>query len=74
VGEIARRNGGHGGMDFVMLYRIVECMAEGQAPDFDVYDAAAWSAPFPLSVASVRQGGAVQRIPDFTGGRWEAKA
>jgi len=74
VGEIARRNGGHGGMDYVMLFRIVECMTEGQAPDFDVYDAAAWSAPFPLSVASVRQGGAVQRIPDFTGGRWEAPA
>ena len=52
-GELARKLGGHGGMDFLMVYRLIECMRIGLAPDLDVYDAAAWSAPGPLSEASV---------------------
>ena len=47
VGELARKHGGHGGMDFIMCYRLVQCLREGLVPDFDVYDAAAWSAPGP---------------------------
>jgi predicted dehydrogenase len=73
VGELARKNGGHGGMDYIMLYRVVECLLEGLPPDFNVYDAAAWSAPFPLSIASVKGGGSLQKIPDFTNGHWEGK-
>jgi predicted dehydrogenase len=72
VGEIARRLGGHGGMDFVMAYRLVQCLREGLAPDFDVYDAAAWSAPGPLSERSVQLGSAPVPIPDFTRGAWRA--
>ena len=64
---------GHGGMDYVMNYRIIQCMRKGLAPDFDVYDAAAWSAPFPLSVASVANGGQPQDFPDFTDGHWARK-
>jgi len=71
VGDLARKNGGHGGMDYIMCYRVVECMLQGLAPDFDVYDAAAWSAPFPLSIASVKGGGSLQKIPDYTQGHWE---
>lgn len=70
IGEIARNKGGHGGMDFVMAYRLVQCMREGLAPDFDVYDAAAWSAPFPLSEMSVAKGSAPVPFPDFTRGEW----
>ena len=70
VGELARRNGGHGGMDFVMAYRLVQCLREGLAPDSDVYDAAAWSAPFPLSEMSVAKGSAPMKFPDFTRGGW----
>lgn len=70
-GEIARKLGGHGGMDFIMCYRLVECMRQGLAPDLDVYDAAAWSAPGPLSEASVAQGSAPMQFPDFTRGRWK---
>lgn len=70
VGELARKLGGHGGMDFIMCYRTIQCMREGLAPDFDVYDAAAWSAPGPLSDASVAQGSAPMRFPDFTRGAW----
>ena len=73
VGELAKEIGGHGGMDFVMAYRLVECMKLGLAPDIDVYDAAAWSAPGPLSEASVANGSAPQKFPDFTRGKWQTR-
>ncbi|MCL1907973.1 MAG: Gfo/Idh/MocA family oxidoreductase [Holophagaceae bacterium] len=65
------RGGGHGGMDWMMNYRLIQCMKEGITPDFNCYDAAAWSAPFPLSVASVKNNGAPQEFPDFTNGHWK---
>lgn len=74
VGEMARELGGHGGMDFVMAYRLIQCMREGTPPDMDVYDAAAWSAPGPLSEASVAKGSMPMKFPDFTRGRWEKTA
>lgn len=73
VGEIARRLGGHGGMDYIMLYRLVDCMKKGIAPDMDVYDLAAWSVPTPLSQNSVKAKGAPQVFPDFTRGKWRQK-
>jgi hypothetical protein len=72
-GERAKNEGDHGGMDFVMALRLVDCMRRGLVPDMDVYDAAAWSAPGPLSVASVAEGSAPQPFPDFTRGRWGEK-
>ena len=72
-GELARKLGGHGGMDFLMVYRLIECMRKGSLPDMDVYDAAAWSAPGPLSEQSVSNGSAPVKFPDFTRGRWKAK-
>lgn len=72
-GEIARKLGGHGGMDFIMVYRLMECMRKGLPPDFDVYDAAAWSAPGPLSEESVAKGSAPVKFPDFTRGRWKER-
>jgi hypothetical protein len=62
---------GHGGMDYLMLLRLVEAFTEGRAPDMDVYDAASWSSPGPLSVASVSGGAAAVDVPDFTRGRWQ---
>jgi hypothetical protein len=73
-GEIAKKIGGHGGMDFIMLYRLLQCVKEGLCPDMDVYDAAAWSAPGPLSEASVANGSAPQKFPDFTRGRWKDRS
>ena len=73
VGEMAKELGGHGGMDFVMAYRLIECVKQGLPPDIDVYDAAAFSAPGPLSEASVAQGSAPQKFPDFTRGKWETR-
>src|SRR5210317_68603 len=30
LGELAKRMGGHGGMDFIMSYRIIECLRNGE--------------------------------------------
>lgn len=72
TGDLARKMGGHGGMDYVMNYRLMDCLKRGLVPDINVYDAAAWSAPTPLSEASVAQNGAPQKFPDFTRGQWNA--
>ncbi len=69
-GEMARKTGGHGGMDYIMNFRLMDCLKRGLPPDNDVYDAAAWSAPTPLSEASVAANGAPQKFPDFTRGHW----
>jgi predicted dehydrogenase len=74
TGELARKLGGHGGMDFVMAYRLIQCIREGTAPDMDVYDAASLSAPGPLSEQSVAKGSAPVPFPDFTRGRWQRRA
>jgi hypothetical protein len=73
-GEIAKKLGGHGGMDYIMLYRLLQCMRQGLAPDMDVYDAATWSAPGPLSTLSVASGSAPAKFPDFTRGHWQDRA
>lgn len=72
-GELARKLGGHGGMDYLMLYRLLQCMREGLAPDMDVYDAALWSSVGPLSVSSVSRGSAPVEFPDFTRGSWQKR-
>ena len=73
-GSIAQKVGGHGGMDYIMLYRLLQCMREGLVPDMDVYDAATWSAPGPLSRLSVGHGSAPEPFPDFTRGHWQQRS
>lgn len=69
IGEQAKKVGGHGGMDFMMDWRLIDCLRNGLPLDQDVYDAAAWSAIVPLSVESVKKGKTVT-FPDFTKGNW----
>lgn len=71
LGALAKQMGGHGGMDFMMLYRLIECLRKGQTLDQNVYEGAFWSAVTPLSVASVSQDGTPQDFPDFTRGEWK---
>lgn len=71
VGKIAEEHGGHGGMDYIMLWRVQECLTAGKPLDQSVYDAALWSAITPLSADSVEQGSAPQKFPDFTRGKWQ---
>ena len=70
-GEIARKAGGHGGMDFIMNWRLVYCLVNGLPLDQSVYDAAAWSAMGPLSEKSVASRGASVDVPDFTRNAWK---
>jgi predicted dehydrogenase len=71
VGEKAREVGGHGGMDFIMDYRLIYCLRHGLPLDMDVYDAAEWSSIIELSRISVANQGMPVRIPDFTRGAWD---
>lgn len=72
--EQATASIGHGGMDFVMLWRIAWCLRNGVPLDQNVYDAAAWSAVTPLSEASNANRGDSQDFPDFTRGAWKTAA
>lgn len=65
------KDSGHGGMDGLMIYRIVECLRNGLPLDQNVYEGCLWSAVAPLSELSVAQGGAPQQFPDFTRGKWK---
>lgn len=71
----AAAGSGHGGMDGIMMYRIVECLQKGLPLDQNVYEGCWWSAVAPLSEASVAADGMPQTFPDFSRGRWkETKA
>lgn len=74
VGEMARQIGGHGGMDFMMDWRLVDCLRNGLPLDQDVYDAALWSVIDPLSRLSVENRSASVDVPDFTCGSWKTNA
>lgn len=71
VGELARKVGGHGGMDFIMDYRLVYCLRNGLPLDMNVYDAADWSCWGELTELSVKNYGAPVAFPDFTRGAWK---
>ena len=71
IGELAKEVGGHGGMDFLMDWRLIDCLRNGLALDQDVYDAALWSAIAPLSEKSVANRATSVDIPDFTYGSWK---
>lgn len=71
VGELAKQIGGHGGMDFLMDWRTIDCLRNGLPVDMDVYDAAAWSVIAPLSEKSVAKKSSSVDIPDFTSGSWK---
>jgi len=71
VGELARKVGGHGGMDFTMDYRLIYCLRNGLPLDQDVYDAAEWSAITELSEKSIENQGMPVKVPDFTRGAWK---
>lgn len=71
VGELAKKIGGHGGMDFLMDWRTIDCLRNGLPIDMDVYDAASWSVIAPLSERSVAKKSASIDIPDFTANSWK---
>ena len=64
------KNSGHGGMDGIMMYRIVECLQNGTPLDQNLYEGCAWSALIELTSNSVNNNGEPQEFPDFTRGNW----
>jgi predicted dehydrogenase len=62
---------GHGGMDYIEDYRLIQSLRRGEPLDQDVYDAAAWSAVVGASAQSVAGKGRPVTIPDFTRGKWK---
>lgn len=48
-----------------MNYRLAQALHEGTPPDMDVYDAALWSVPGPLSEQSVASGSLPVKFADF---------
>jgi hypothetical protein len=71
IGEKAKTVGGHGGMDFIMDWRLIYCLRNGLPLDQDVYDAATWSCIVELSERSVMNRSNSVDIPDFTRGEWK---
>jgi len=70
IEEKAKKVGGHGGMDFVMDYRLIHCLQNGLPLDMDVYDLAEWCCLAPLTETSLNNNSAPVEIPDFTRGGW----
>ena len=72
VGEMAKKIGGHGGMDFMMDWRLIDCLRNGLPLDQNVYDAALWSSIAPLSEWSVANRSNSIQVPDFTCGSYKS--
>ncbi len=70
VEDIAKKIGGHGGMDYIMDYRLAYCLRNGLPLDMDVYDLAEWCCPIELSRVSIEHNSAPVAVPDFTRGAW----
>ena len=71
IGDLAKKAGGHGGMDFLMDLRWVYCLQNGLPLDMDVYDLASWSCLCEITEKSQAKRGAPVEIPDFTRGAWK---
>jgi hypothetical protein len=74
IGELAKKVGGHGGMDFLENWRLIDCLRNGLPLDQDVYDAALWSSIAPLTEWSVAHKSNPVKVPDFTRGSWQTNA
>lgn len=68
--ETAKKVGGHGGMDYIMDYRLIYCLRNGLPLDMDVYDLAEWCCMAELTRLSIENNSAPVEIPDFTRGGW----
>ena len=72
-GEYAKKNGGHGGMDYLMNYDILTRLRDGAPMLMDCYDAASWSCLMELTEKSTLADGAPIQVPDFTRGHWKTQ-
>jgi predicted dehydrogenase len=71
--EEQSRGAGHGGMDYIEDFRLIEALRAGRPTDMDVYDGAAWTAVIMLSEQSIADRSRPQDFPDFTRGAWSGR-
>ena len=64
---------GHGGMDYIEDFRLVQCLRQGTPMDMDIYDGAAWTAVIMLSEQSIAERSRSVDFPDFTRGAWRTR-
>lgn len=71
IEEKAKEVGGHGGMDYIMDWRLIYCLRNGLPLDMDVYDLAEWCSLPELTRISLESGNRPVAVPDFTRGSWD---
>jgi len=71
LGAEAEKVGGHGGMDFLMNWKLIYCLRNGLPVDIDVYDTALWSSISALTQKSINNRSGSVDVPDFTRGNWK---
>jgi hypothetical protein len=71
--EARAAGAGHGGMDYLEDYRLVQSLRQGAPMDMDVYDGAAWTAVIMLSERSIAERSRSVDFPDFTRGAWRSR-
>ncbi|MBW3629408.1 MAG: Gfo/Idh/MocA family oxidoreductase [Gemmatimonadetes bacterium] len=71
--EEKSRGAGHGGMDFIEDYRLIQALRSGMPTDMDVYDGAAWSSVTELTERSIAGRSRPVDFPDFTRGAWRTR-
>jgi len=69
--EEGSKGAGHGGMDYIEDFRLIEALRNGRPLDLDVYDGVSWSVVTPLSEKSVADRSKPIDFPDFTRGQWK---
>ena len=62
--------GGHDGMDYLVISAFLEAIALDKRPPIDTYDTATYMCITALSEESILKGSAPVMIPDFTRGKW----
>jgi predicted dehydrogenase len=64
---------GHGGMDYIEDYRLIQCLRQGTPLDSDVYDGAACTSVIMASEQSISNRSRPIDMPDFTRGAWKTR-
>ena len=67
------RAAGHGGMDYFTVRAFLDALKAGEEMPIDVYDMASWMCITALTEASIREGGKLMEIPDFTKGAYKTR-
>jgi hypothetical protein len=71
--ESASAGAGHGGMDYIEDFRLIQNLRAGAPLDNDVYDGAAWTSIRMLSEQSIADRSRPKDFPDFTRGAWAVR-